>query len=148
MLKSLIWDLRGPQRLLCSPKNGRKLLLGKKHTVVGFRASQEAPCLIREFQDLSNSALFPVCLKNDFFFLHGNSDFISFKNQYFLLNAIFIATWKTRFFCFKVSGRINEGRANYWETCISLSILQIWHFLLLVITLLAQYFTHYSVFLT
>ena len=61
--QGLFWNLRGHQRLLCTPKNGRKLLLGKKHTILGFRASQEASCQIREFQDLSNLALFPVCLK-------------------------------------------------------------------------------------
>ena len=65
MLKSLFWDKRGPQRLLCTPKNGRKLLLGKKNIVLGFRASQEADCQKREFQDLFNLALFTGCLESD-----------------------------------------------------------------------------------
>ena len=62
LFQALIWALRGPQRLQCTPKIGRKLLLGKKHTVLGFRDSQEASCL-REFQDFLNLALFSVCLK-------------------------------------------------------------------------------------
>ena len=73
----------GPHGLQWSPKNGRKLHLGKKYTVLGFRAGQEASCLNTEFQDLFNLALFTVCLKNDFFFLHGIFKVKSFDNQYF-----------------------------------------------------------------
>ena len=83
MLQSLIWDYRGPQSVLCTPKNGRKLLLGKKHIFWGFRAGQEVACGKREFQDLFNLAQFTGCLKNDLFFLQGNSNFLRFKDQYF-----------------------------------------------------------------
>ena len=83
MLQTLNLDLSGPHGLHCSPKNGRKLHLGKKTLYLGFRAGQEASCLNTEFQDLINLAQFTVCLKNDFFFLHGNFKVKSFDNQYF-----------------------------------------------------------------
>ena len=54
VLQSLIWDFRGPKRLLCSPKNGRKLLLGKKHTVVSRIMSQEGDHQKEEMPDLEN----------------------------------------------------------------------------------------------
>ena len=34
LLQECFWTLRGPQRLLWDPKDGRKLLLGMKHTIV------------------------------------------------------------------------------------------------------------------
>ena len=34
LLQECFWTLRGPQRLPWDPKDGRKLLLGKKHTIV------------------------------------------------------------------------------------------------------------------
>ena len=34
LLQECFWTLRCPQRLLWDPKDGRKLLLGKKHTIV------------------------------------------------------------------------------------------------------------------
>ena len=36
VLQSLYWDLRGPHGLQSAHKNGRKLLLGKKHTRIGI----------------------------------------------------------------------------------------------------------------
>ena len=41
VLQGLFWNWRGHQRLLCTPKNGRKLLLGKKHILLGEIMSQE-----------------------------------------------------------------------------------------------------------
>ena len=35
LLQECFWTLRGPQRLPWDPKDRRKLLLGKKHTIVG-----------------------------------------------------------------------------------------------------------------
>ena len=40
-----------------------QLLLGEKHTVLGFRAGEEAAYLNREFQDLFYLALFTVSKK-------------------------------------------------------------------------------------
>ena len=34
LLQECFWTLRGLQRLPWDPKDGRKLLLGKKHTIV------------------------------------------------------------------------------------------------------------------
>ena len=37
---SLFYDFWGPKRLLCTPKTGRKLLLGKKSTPMVIKMSQ------------------------------------------------------------------------------------------------------------
>ena len=51
MLQSFILDKTGPHRLLCTPKNGRKLLLGKKHAVLGEKMSQEGDHQKKEMPD-------------------------------------------------------------------------------------------------
>ena len=54
MLQSLYWDLRGPHGLQSAHKNGRKLPLGKKHTLFGEIMSQEDDHQKEEMPDLEN----------------------------------------------------------------------------------------------
>ena len=41
-------------KVQCNPKNGRKLLLGKKHTVLGEKISQEDDHQKKEMPDFEN----------------------------------------------------------------------------------------------
>ena len=54
VLQGLFWNLRGHQRLLCAPKNGRKLLLGIKHILLGEIMSQEDGHQNEGMPDLEN----------------------------------------------------------------------------------------------
>ena len=50
----LFLDFWGPQRLLWTPKDGRKLLLGKKHTTLILMVSPDGGQKKDKFQDLVN----------------------------------------------------------------------------------------------
>ena len=65
---SLFLDFWGPQSLSWTPKDGRKLLLGKKHTTLGLMVSQDCGQKRGKFKDPVNWALYTGCLEHDFFF--------------------------------------------------------------------------------
>ena len=62
----LFLDFWGPQRLLWTPKDGRKLHLGKKHTFLGLMVSPGGCKKKNKIQDLVNWAWYTGCLDFEF----------------------------------------------------------------------------------
>ena len=73
LLKECFWTLRGPQRLPWDPKDGHKLLLGKKHTIVEGKKEKRQNSRSGEL-----SIIYRVSKKNFFFISLVFPHFLSF----------------------------------------------------------------------